>query len=201
MSKAAPRRVMRNAKGASKELEGKGDVESGAAFDRIRKGTTFTARFAAWGIIVGTLFVLIIGGRCILSYSDQDDRVGVVSVPLESPAPSPTVEPLTGPGPFPDAPTIGPIITNVECPEGAVRIATGRGRAVDTVCVRGRVVDDYTTTSSMTVTPTPGPLSWGMVCIGPGECVGPIFRPCTEDELATVDGECVHIPGAGEGGR
>ncbi len=199
MSKAAPRRVLKNARGASAELEGKGDVESGAAFDRLR-GTSLTARFAAWGIIVGTIFTLIIGGRCILSYSGEDDRVGVVPVPVESPAPSPTEGPLTGAGPFPDAPTTSPIITGVDCPDGAVTIATGRGRAVDTVCVRGRVVDPFTDASSITVTPTPG-LSWGMVCTGPGQCVGPIFRPCTEDELATDDGECVHIGDAGEGGR
>ncbi len=192
---------MRNAKGASKELEGKGDVESGAAFDRLR-GTTFTARFVAWGIVVATIFTLVIGGRCILSYSDQDDRVSTIPAPVASPAPSPTVEPYTGPGPFPDAPTIGPIITEVECPNGAVEIdVAGRGRATDTVCIRGRVVDSpYTETSSLMITPTPG-LSWGMVCTGPGQCVGPIFRPCTEDELERASGECVHVGDAGEGGR
>ncbi len=199
MSKAAPRRVLRNAKGASKELEGKGDIESGDAFDRIR-GTSFTARFAAWGIIVGTIFTLIIGGRCILQFSDEDDRVSSLPAPVESPAPTPTEGPLVGPGPFPDAPTTLPIITGADCPDGAVKIATGPGRAVDTVCIRGRVVDTYSEASSVTVTPTPG-LSWGMVCTGPGQCVGPIFRPCVGDELKAITGECVHIGDAGEGGR
>ncbi len=202
MSKATPRRVLRNARGASKELQGKGDIESGAAFDRLR-GTTFTARIVAWGIVVMTIFTLVVGGKCILSYGTNADDPVSVAVPVESPAPSATVEPYSGPGPFPDAPTIGPIITDVECPAGAVKIATGRGRPTDTVCVRGRVIDapytdTSTDTSSMTVIDTPG-LTWGMVCTGTGQCIGPIFRPCTEDELAAVDGECLHVGDADTG--
>lgn len=187
-----PKRALHaNAKNASKEVNTPKDT--GEAFRAVRD-SSLPARLIAWGLIVGSVLLVIVAGRCVLTYGGDD---------TPNPFPVAVATPDAGAGElFPDAPISAPIITGVDCPEGAIQIATGPGRPVDTVCVRGQIVDRFTDASSIMVTPTPGPgMTWGMVCTGPGVCVGPLFRPCVEDELELATGECVSVEGTGGGGR
>ena len=193
-----PKRALHaNAKNASKEVNTPKDT--GEAFGAVRDASLL-AKMAAWGLIVGTLLIIMVSARCVLTYGGDDTPN---PFPVARTTPAPVAGDPSG-DLFPDAPMLAPIITGVDCPDGAIQIATGPGRPVDTVCVRGQIVDRFTDASSVTVTPTPGPgpgMTWGMVCTGPGVCVGPLFRPCVEDELELATGECIQVEGIGEGGR
>ncbi len=180
-----PKRALHaKAKNDSRANGEKGAGDTGASFALIRD-TTLTARLVTWGIVVGSVFLLIVGVRCIGSYSGG----GTSSSSNPFPAPTVTTEPIVGGGMFPDAPVRAPIITGVECPPDSIQITVGNAPA-DTVCVRGRLADTpYSETSSIAIPP----LTWGSVCNTSG-CTPPVFRPCLEDErVDTITGECIHV--------
>lgn len=184
-----PKRALHaKAKNDSRANGEKGDGDTGVSFASIR-GTTLTARSIAWVIVVGSVFLLIVGVRCIGSFSGDGGTSSSNPFPVPAPTPTVTTEPLQGGGMFPDAPIRPPIVTGVQCPTDTVQITVGDG-VTDTVCVRGRLADTpYSETSSITVPP----LTWGSVCNSAG-CTPPVFRPCTGDEIGdAITGECIHV--------
>ena len=96
--------------------------------------------------------------------------------------------------PFPEAQTRDPVILEVDCPDGTVRIATGSGPA-DTVCVRGQLASadpppSEPTTDIIVVSPATGDTSTIAGTLVPANL------DCAEDEvIAFVDVDtlaCVH---------
>jgi len=97
--------------------------------------------------------------------------------------------------PFPEAQTKDPVILEVDCPDGTVRISTGNGPA-DTVCVRGQLVDDVpvpapgSTTDIIVVSPATGDTSTIAGTDVPSDL------DCEEDEVIAFVGPdalaCIH---------
>lgn len=73
--------------------------------------------------------------------------------------------------PFPEAQTRDPVILDVDCPDGTVQISTGT-RPVDTVCVRGELVESYAYNVA-----TPVPIVQHVTIIVDGATVTPTPTP------------------------
>lgn len=101
--------------------------------------------------------------------------------------------------PFPEARTQQPVILDVTCPAGNVEISTGP-HPVDTVCVRGQLVEEIPPASAV----VPTPMAQRIVIVGSddGAMIGGTTVPddlnCFEDEVIGFVGipdtlVCVHI--------
>lgn len=169
--KKLPRRTMSIAKRGVKAAEDASDLDlvEGAIGNPETDGPDGDGRFTTGQLLLGFAlavvftFGLLFVAQAMLDSPDTNysmlpdgyrEETGLSpDVDIQPPGSVALVDDDDGSrSPFPDAQSRDPVILEVDCPDGTVQISTG-ARPVDTVCIRGQLVDGQPPQS--TAPPTP----------------------------------------------